>query len=206
MGVDLLSMTMSDPVEGQIVAHAIERTSRLLRETQEYFCPPEIQRSSEDLFVVLDETVQRLEREWTQKGVLIVVRPRVDPLPLWLNWRQFGKALERSLAFCSALFSEAGNIPIAVAARRVSSHQEITLSFDCCAQTPLGLDEEWELQPFVRINGYQIGLSLVLVDELLQQYGGKLSFYRKSPKQGLLKMRFRAVSGENGDPYDSREI
>ena len=33
MGVDLLSMITSDPVEGQIVAQAIERASRLLRET-----------------------------------------------------------------------------------------------------------------------------------------------------------------------------
>jgi len=206
MGVDLLSMTTSEPVEGQIVAQAIERASRLLRETQEYFCPPEIQHSSEDLFVVLDETVRRLEQEWTQKGVSIVLRPPADPLPLWLDWRQFRKALERSLAFCSALFSEAGEIQLTVAERLVSSHQEITLSFDCCAQTPLGLDEAWEQQPFTRINGYQSGLSLVLVDELLQQYSGKLSFHRKSPKQGLLKMRFRAVSGENGDPYDSREI
>lgn len=33
IGVDLRSMTTSDPVEGQIVAQAIERASRLLRET-----------------------------------------------------------------------------------------------------------------------------------------------------------------------------
>ena len=193
LGLDLLSMATSDPVEGQIVTQAIERASRLLRETREYFCPPEIQPSSEDLFVVLGETVQRVEQEWVQKGVSIEIRPPACPLPLSLDWRQFRKALERSLAFSCAPLSEGGEIHIEITKRLVSSHQEITLSFDCSAETPLKLDEEWPLQPFTNINRYQIGLSLVLVDELLQQYNGRLSFHRKGPKQSLLKMRFRAV-------------
>lgn len=190
MGLDILRITYGESLESETIFRGVERCSRLLREIREYFSPPVTRLSTEHLQTVLQETVQNVEKRWYQRGRC--VRAVYDPsLPaLRLDWRQFRDALERVLDFACAILPQEGEVVVEAELKEIAFQRYIEIKITIPCTPPV---EEGEiLQPFLRVNGYEVGLSLVLVREMLQRNNGQLTFCKDSQKHGLLTLFLKA--------------
>lgn len=189
MGLDLLRVTYGDSLESDTIFRGVERSSRLLREIREYFAPPDIRLSTEDPAAVLAEVAQKTEKKWESLGRCVHLR-YCAPLPLLrLDWRQFRLMLERVLDFSLALLAAEGTIQVEAGLPEIGFQRYLELRI--VIPSASAVEESELLRPFLRVNGYEVGLSLVLVCRMLQRNSGEMTF-RKDVQQGLLTIRLKA--------------
>jgi hypothetical protein len=190
MGLDLLRVTYGDSLESETIFRGVERSSRLLREIREYFAPPDIRLSTEDPAAVLAEVAQRVEQKWEHLGRCIRMRC-CAPLPLLrLDWRQFRLMFERVLDFSLALLAEGGTIEVEASLPEIGFQRYLQLGI--VIPSASAVEESGLLRPFLRVNGYEVGLSLVLVCRMLQRNSGEMTFRKDVQQRGLLTIRLKA--------------
>ena len=192
MGLDLLRLTQADPLEGQTVGQGIERASRLLRELREYFFPPEPWYSIQSLAAVVTNVTQQIQQHWQRQGVQPQVVCR-DPLPaLRLDWQQVGKALERLLTCAYALLpAEGGEVRVEAGLREVEAQRYVELQVSSRGAIPLAVEGAEVFTPFLRVRGYQLGLSIVLVRQMVDRFQGQLTCRKLSPNQVCFTLLLR---------------
>ena len=191
MGLDLLRITHGDSFESDAIFRGVERSSRLLREIREYFTPPEPRLSTEDLEVVVEEVVRKVEKKWSQRERrLQVVYSGTSPLLLRLDWRQLRNALERVLDFSLAVFPQDGGIKIEAGLQEIAFQRYIELKITIPDASLV--DEKEIFRPFLRVNGYEVGLSLMLVCHMLQRHNGEIVFHKGAQQEGLFTIRLKA--------------
>jgi len=188
MGLDLLCLTQADPLESQTVVRGVERISKLLREVREYFSPPELYLSTDNLGAILAEVAQRVEKEWSRQGGRLRVVPGGPLPPLRLDWRQFRSTVERILMFCCALLPQQGGLEVEAGLREVGVQQYIELKVSGPCAPGAGVEGKDIFDPFLRVNGYQVGLSLVLARQMCLRHRGELSFYKDNRQRGLFTL------------------
>lgn len=195
MGLDLLQMTQPDALEYRTMVQGIERASRLLREVREYFFPPEWRVSSQSLMAVLEEIIREKQAEWHEQHVRLRVIRRDPSLRLALDWHQVRSALERLLAFVRALLSsEGGKIDVAGRVRESGGRHHVELTISGSSVAPLEIEEADIFRPFLRVHTYQAGLSLVLVQQLVNRQGGQVCFRKTSPHQGQFTLLLKTAA------------
>ncbi|MCS6925090.1 MAG: PAS domain-containing protein [Candidatus Binatia bacterium] len=189
MGLDLLRVTYGDSAESETIFRGVERSSRLLREIREYFSPPDLRLTTEDPAAVLAEVAERTEEKWAHQGRQVQIRSDA-PLPLLrLDWRQFRLTCERVLDFAFALLTEAGTVEVEVSLPEIGFQRYLQLQIVVpCASA---VEESQLLRPFWRVNGYEVGLSLLLVSRMLQRNEGEMTF-RREGRRGVLLIRVKA--------------
>jgi nitrogen-specific signal transduction histidine kinase len=188
MGLDLLCLTQADPLESQTVVRGIERISRLLREVREYFSPPETRHSTDNLVAVLEEVAQRVEKEWAHQVGRLRIAPGGPLPPLRLDWRQFRSTVERILVFSCVLLPQNGELEVEARLREIGAQQYVELKVGGPCAPGAGVEEKDVFTPFLRVNGYQVGLSLVLARRICHRHHGKISFHQDNRQQGLFTL------------------
>ena len=186
LGLDLLRMTQTDPLECQTVAQAIERASRFLREIREFYQPPEPYVTTEDPRIILAEVAQQVDTAWPNQDVQWHLMCQESLPSLAFEWRYFGLNWERVLTFLYALLPQGGEIGIQVKLRKIDTQRYIELRVQITSATPFSIDDTQIWKPFVKVNGYPVGLSMVLVRQMLSRHNGKISFHKKNASQGIL--------------------
>lgn len=190
MGLDLLRVTYGDSLESDTIFRGVERSSRLLREIREYFSPPDVRLSTEDPAAVLTEVTQRVEKKWEGRGRRVRLR-YCTPFPLLrLDWRQFRPMFERVLDFSLALLAEGATVQGEVSLREIAFQRYLELNIIIPSASAVEGGEI--LRPFLRVNGYEVGLSLVLVSRMLQRNSGEMTFRKDAQQQGLFTIRLKA--------------
>lgn len=189
MGLDLLRVTYGDSSESETIFRGVERSSRLLREIREYFAPPDLRLTTEDPAAVLAEVAERAEKQWAHEGRQVQIKYDT-PLPfLRLDWRQFRLMCERVLDFALALLTEAGAVEVEASLPELGFQRYLQLRMLVpCASA---VEESQLLRPFWRVNGYEVGLSLLLVYRMLQRNNGEMIF-RRDGQRGVLMIRLKA--------------
>ena len=79
-----------------------------------------------------------------------------------------------------------GEIGIQVKLRKIDAQRYIELRVQITSATPFSIDDTQIWKPFVKVNGYPVGLSMVLVRQMLSRHNGKISFHKKNASQGIL--------------------
>jgi nitrogen-specific signal transduction histidine kinase len=196
MGLDLLQLTHADTPECRTISLGIERASRLLREVQEYFFPPEPCFSTGSLTVVIAEVVRKVTQEEEAAGRSVrVVCPESLPM-VRLEWQHLGKALERIVrCACALLPVEGGDVVVGAEVREEQPPGEVEVRVQICGAGTLEVEQEKIFTPFWRVNGYQTGLSLVLARQLAHRQHGQLTFEKTSHNQAYFTMRLRIHQG-----------
>ena len=152
-----------------------EQAGNVLRELEEYVSPPELCLSTENLANMVERVVWEVAREWERPGRQTRVVCHAPLAALQLDWRQVGKALERITACAYALLpAEGGKVVIEVGLRKVGPQQYMDLKVHSCGAAPLVIEEGALFRPFTRVNGYQLGLSLVLVQRTVSRQHGQM--------------------------------
>jgi K+-sensing histidine kinase KdpD len=192
VGLDLMQLTQDDSLECQQMRQEIQRACRLLQEVQEYFFPPPWSLSAESLAAIVREVVQRKQDEWHSQDIRLRVICHDPPSALQLDWRQVQSALERVLAFARALLSQGGMLEVTAQMRKQSGQPWIELKVISSAVTALEVEEQDVFQPFLRVNDYQLGLSLTLVHQMVDRQHGRVSFRKTNPRRGCFTLLLKA--------------
>jgi hypothetical protein len=196
MGVDLLELVHTDILEYRTIRIGLERTSRLLRELQEYFFPTECFPSTRNFSEVLSESVREVERgeDFSGKAIRVICS---ESLPaLRLNWLCLGRALERVVRSACGLCS-AGDGEIVVEAKSLegSGDESIEVTVQIWGIEDLGMEEEAIFTPFLRVNGYQLGMSLVLARRAIGCCRGQLTFCKTDAQRAQFSILVKNHQG-----------
>jgi len=193
-GVDTLWLTQTTAIEEhEKIIQALKRAEQVLHELREYCFPPELRLSTENLANMVEDIVREVAREWERPGRQTRVLCYAPLAALQLDWQQVGKVLERIVACAYALLpTEGGEVVVEAGVRRVGAQQHLDLKVRSCGVTPLEVEEGTVFQPFWQVNGHQFGLSLALVQRMVNRQHGQIFFQKPSARQSCFTLLFRA--------------
>jgi len=156
--------------------------------------PPEPRYTLQNLAAVVTDVTRQTHKHWQRQGVQPQVVCR-DPLPaLRLDWQQVGKALERLLTCAYALLpAEGGEVGVEAGLREVEAQRYVGLQVSSRGAIPLAVEGAEVFTPFLRVRGYQMGLSMVLVRQMVDRFQGQLTFQKLSPSQVCFTLLLRVL-------------
>jgi nitrogen-specific signal transduction histidine kinase len=188
MGVDLLQLGQPDELECQSITSGIERASRLLREMQEYFFPPDPYISTKNLGDVLAEAIQKIAIESGRENIRLQ-RPEVLP-SIHYDWFMLSRVLERVLrCACGLLSSEGGESVVSARIQEVQSQTFVEMKVEICGTNELVVEEEKIFTPCWRAHDYRAGLGLVLARQAMQSRNGELTFKKINASRAQFSVR-----------------
>lgn len=195
MGLDLLRLDSGPTWENRTVVEGIERTSRSIQELREYLLPPEARFSEESPGIVLEDVVRRIEGELRNQGIGLRMMRQSSLPQVKLDLKQFRSALERIIEFSRALLREGGELEVKAGLQEIDGQRYVELQVISSSNTSLAVEEKDVFRPFLRVNNYQIGLSLALARQILHRHQGEIFFRKKSSQRGLFTILLKVCSG-----------
>jgi len=194
LGFDLMRQGEASASAYQEIAHSVERADKSVRELREYLLPPNPHFSNENPGIVLDEVVREMGKELARHGVHVhLVHPNSLPL-VRLDLDQFRNVLKRVIQFCRALLPKGGTMEISAGQRRIRGQRHVELKIASSSTTSLGVEEKDVFRPFLRVNNYQVGLSIELAQQIIRRHDGKIFFQKQSPRRGQFTILLKVDS------------
>ena len=192
MGVDLLQLSQPDELGCQSITSGIEWASRLLREMQEYFFPPDPYISTKNLGDVLAETMQKITIESGRENIRLQCS---ESLPsIHYDWFMLSRVLERVLhCACGLLSSEGGESVVSARVQEAQSQTFVEMKVDICGTNELVVDEEKIFTPCWRAHDYRAGLGLILARQAMQSRNGELTFKKITASRAQFTLRVSVV-------------
>lgn len=194
IGVELLHLTQPfDEQDHDRIQQNIERAGRLALELREYCFPPAIKLCPENLATAIEEAVQEGERGWERPGRTTRVISHAPLAEPELDWQCVTKIVQRTVFCAHALLPpEGGEVIIESNVYNTRTQQVVDICVQSHSETPLSVEANALFYPFACINGHQLGLSLVLVQQTVARLQGRFSFQKTSMYSGCFTFSFRA--------------
>jgi len=191
-----IDLSRQDPTEVHDhldVVSGIDRINNMLQQVDEFFIPPELHFSREKLKNVLEDIILGVEKDLQPQGIPVRLVCR-SPLPvIRLDLAQIRRALELILGVSRVLLTHGGKLEIEAGLTQIEGERYVELKIASLSDTPIEVEENDVLQPFLRIHRHQFSLSTILAREIIHRHEGKLFFRKKTPQLGifvvLLKVR-----------------
>jgi hypothetical protein len=194
MGIDLVCLDPNSPWGHQGVIHGIERLNKLSRELGEYFVPPRTQLTAENPDIPLGEVVQHMEEDLHRQGIRFrMVRRNRLPI-VRLDLAQFRNALRRVVEFCQILLPDGGEVEIETGQKNIKGQEYVELKIASSSTSSLEVEENEAFQPFLQVKNKQIGLSMVLAQDILRRHQGKIFFRKENPQRGVVTILLKVCS------------
>ncbi|MGE0680561.1 MAG: hypothetical protein AB7P69_06585 [Candidatus Binatia bacterium] len=194
MGVDLLQLSQPEALECQTVMLGIERASRLLREVQEYFFPPELYLSTRSIKDVLIETMRGVMKAGEEDNHIRLQYPE-EPLSFQYDWFALSRVLERIFRCARGILPpEGGEIIVRSGVREGQAWTLVEIKVEIYGARTLDIDESKIFTPFWRVNNYQAGLGLVLAQQALHNRHGQVTFEKTSPRHAHFTLLLEVLS------------
>jgi hypothetical protein len=133
--------------------------------------------SKVDLGSILEEVLQRMERELLRKGIRVTMEHR-SPLPLIrLESGQFRNALQRALEFFSTLLPQGGQLEIQAELKKLGDEHYVEVGI---ASPSTSLDV---FGPALQVEGHQAGLDIEPARRILSRYRDRVIFRKENPQR-----------------------
>ena len=187
-GLDLMVGSHGETPESKPVLKAAKQVNEYMQELREYFLPPQGQISKIHPRVILEEVLREFERELQRQGILLRVDRRSTLPSVSVDLEQFRNALERVMEFCRALLPQGGEIKIGSGLKSIGGRRYVELQMVSSSPTSLGVEEEDVFRPFLRVNGYQVGLGIVIADQIFRRHKGKILFQKENQNRGMFTL------------------
>ena len=193
LAIDLSRQDQTEVHDHLDVVSGIEQINKILQQVDEFFIPPELHFSRENLKRILEDVIRHVEKELQPLGIPVRLVCR-SPLPvIRLDLVQIRRALEWILGVSRVLLIHGGKLEIEAGLTQIEDERYVELKIASLSDTPFEVEEKDVLQPFLRIHRHQVGLTTILAREIIHRHEGKLFFRKETPQHGvfivLLKVR-----------------
>jgi PAS fold len=174
----------------ETMARGITHIRTLAHEIEEYLFPPTHPPTSEDPSSVLTEVIQSREKEMAAHGIRtgMVLKEALPKVPL--DW-QFGRALRGVMDFSRALLPRGGELKIEAGMCRQQGENYIELNIVSSSSTSLEVEEKDVFRPFSKVNGYRVGLSMAVAQQILRRHFGEIVFRKVQSNRGVFSLLIR---------------
>jgi PAS domain S-box-containing protein len=180
-----LAQSVSGTRDYQTFVEGLQRVGKAMLEFREFLVPSGAQFSKVNLGVILEDAVQQMERTFQSQGIQLRMRDLSALPPVAVDARQLCNAIGRLLEFSRALLPRGGELEIEANLKMIDGKQFVKLDFVASSALPLEVEEKDAFEPFLRVNGHQVGLSILLADQILRRHNGKISFQKKNQNRAL---------------------
>jgi nitrogen-specific signal transduction histidine kinase len=192
MELDCLSFSQPQAPTYATIFQRIEQASRLLREGREYFLSSKPHFCIDNPAAVLETCIRPMEAALRRQGIRLHM-VCCDSLPrLLLDQRQFQSAIERVLACSCALLPQGGELQVEAGGRVIDGQRYVELRISSIAPAPMRGIPTDVFRPFLRINAYQAGLSLLLARQILHRHHGRIAFQKENAHRGCFTVLLKA--------------
>jgi PAS domain-containing protein len=174
----------------EAIARGITQIRTLAHEIEEYLFPPTHHPRSEDPASLLTEVIQSKEKEMAAHGIRtgMIVKEALPKVPLD---GQFDRALRGVIDFSRALLSQGGELEIEAGMRRKEGEKFIELNIVSSSSTSLQVDERDVFRPFSSVNGYRLGLSMAVAQQIMRRHYGEIVFRKEASNRGVFSLLIR---------------
>jgi PAS domain-containing protein len=174
----------------EAIARGITQIRTLAHEIEEYLFPSRHQPRSEDPASLLTEVIQSKEKEMAAHGIRTGMRVK-ETLPRVPLDGQFDRALRGVIDFSRALLSQGGELEIEAGMRRKQGEKFIELNIVSSSATSLQVDEREVFRPFSNVNGYRLGLSMAVAQQIMRRHYGEIVFRKEASNRGVFSLLIR---------------
>ncbi len=183
--IEILDLPATAPSEYCVIVNKVDEIGRFLSEANEYFSPVRAPFSVVNPLVVLRDLKRQAGKSLADQGIRVSMVCK-DSLPdVFVDPQEFRNAVRQVIDFSLVLLPKGGEVVLAAGQKTINGKKFIELSVACISGSSLTCEEEDVFQPFVRVNGQRVGLSMAIAQEILRRQHGEINFRKESGNRGV---------------------
>lgn len=195
--IDLLLLAGSlPPRSARAVDRGIQRIAELTDEVNEYLSSPAAEPWRENPARTICEVIQSSSERLKDRGIRIAVEFK-DPLPELPIGSDFCNAFKRVIDFSCALLPKGGDLKIEAGVNRNGAAFDIELQVINVSPSCLDVEEKEVFRPYLKVNDYRVGLTMVLARQILRRHFGKIIFQKEQRNRGVFSISIKVPSDKS---------
>jgi nitrogen-specific signal transduction histidine kinase len=195
--IDLLLLAGAlPPQSARAVDRGIQRIAELTDEVHAYLASTAAKPWRENPVRTIREVIQLSSQGLKDRGIRIAVefKDRLPELPIGSD---FCNAIKWVIDFSCALLPKGGDLKIEAGVNRIGAAFYIELRVINVSPSCLDVEEKEVFRPYLKVNEYRVGLTMVLARQIVRRHLGTIIFQKEQRNRGVFSILIKAPSDKS---------